>query len=193
MLHLAFTHLQMMTLFARIGWVDVVALVLILWGLAAGIKRGLEVELPLFLEIAIATYVTFHYYQVVGDILHAKLSAPEAPADLLSFLGIAVASVLALKLFFKLLGTIVTFKFMDAISRAGGAAVGAVRQILAFSLFSAFLLLLPLGFFQRSYSADRSWSGPFFAQTSGKFYRFADYYMPLKLEKPAVSGAEKAS
>ncbi len=193
MLNLTFTHLQMMTLFAKIGWVDVVALVLVLWGLAAGIKRGLEVELPLFLEIAIATYVTLHYYQVVGDILHVKLSAPKAPADLLSFIGIAVASVLALKLFLKLLGTIVTFKFMDAISRTGGAAVGVMRLILSFSLFSAFLLLLPLGFFQRSYSTDRSWSGPFFAQTSEKFYRFADYYLPFKLGKPPVSVAEKTS
>ncbi len=185
MLHLAFTYLQMMTLFAKIGWVDVAALILIFWGVVAGVKRGLEVELPLFMEIAIANFITFHYYQVLGDILRVKLSAPEGPADLFSFLGIAVGSVLVLRLFFKLLGTIVSLKFMNAISRSGGAAAGALRFILAFSLLSYFLLLLPLGFFQNSYTAERSWSGPFFAQTSEKFYHFVTYYLPFKLAKPA--------
>lgn len=185
MLNLTFTYLQMMTLFARIGWVDVVALILIFWGMVVGIKRGLEIELPLFLEIAISNFVTFHYYRVLGGILCAKLSAPEGPAYFFSFLGIAIGSVLALRLFFKVLGTLVSLKFMNAISRTGGAAVGALRFIFIFSLLSYFLLLLPLGFFQNSYTAERSWSGPFFAQTSEKFYRFTAYYLPLKLEKTA--------
>ncbi|GEM_PF-1630926 len=185
-------HLKLLTVLAKIGWVDVVALLLIFWGLVAGIKRGLEVELPKFLEIAVSTVITFHYYEFVGSRLHTSLSAPESPAQFFSFLGIAVVSVLALRLFFKILGTLVSLKFMTGISRVGGALTGALRWILTFSLLSYFILMLPLNSIKNSFTAERSWSGPFFAQTSQKFYRLATYYAPFQLTK-SDSTAKKGS
>lgn len=187
MLNSDLTHLKLISILAKIGWVDVVAVILILWGLVAGIKRGLEIELPRFLEIVVATIVTFHYYESVGAILHTHLSAPQSAAKLFSFLGIALICVLVMKLFFKITGTLVSLKFMAAISRVGGGLIGILRFILTLSLLSYFLLMLPLDFFRSSFTFERSWSGPFFAQTSEKFYRFTTYYVPFKFEKPNLN------
>lgn len=184
MITLMFTHLQLGLLLAKIGWVDIVGLLLFLWGLLAGAKRGLEVELPKFLDISAATILALRYYRVMGTMLHEKLAAPQYPAELLSFVVITLTCVVSFRLFFRILGMIVSLKFMDIISRAGGAVVGAVRYVLTFSLVSYFLLQIPLNFFANSYTFDRSWSGPFFAQTSEKYYRLVTYYMPFRLEIP---------
>ncbi len=191
MLNLTFSDLQLAALLTKIGWVDVVALVLIFWGLVIGFKRGLEIELPKFLEAAVATVVTLHYYQAVGDILHVNLSAPTYPAQVLSFLGIALGCFLIVRLFFKILATLVTISFMGTVSRVGGALAGSLRFILAFSLLSFFLLMMPLDFFKDSFSFERSWSGPFFAQTSEKLYRLTTYYLPFKLGTPEIPTKSK--
>ena len=204
MLNFSFTDLQLAELVTKIGWVDVVAFILVLWGLIVGVKRGLEVELPTFLEVAVATVITLHYYQLVGALLQENLAVPRYPADLLSFFGIALSSIIVVKLFVKILGAVVTFKFMSGVSRIGGAILGMLRLILGFSLLSCFLLMIPLDFFTNSFSAERSLLGPFFAQTSEKFHRFTTYYIPFQLpaageiqgnqkDAPAVPGPKKAA
>lgn len=181
MLDSYFTHLKISAIVTKIGWVDIAALCAVCWGTIAGLRKGLESELGKFTEVAAAGVVSYHYYPAVSGLLNTKLSAPKGAADFFSFLGIAILCILALKIFFNLAGTVVTFKFMGAISRVGGALAGAARCVLAFSLMSALLLMIPMNFFQNSYSAERSWSGPFFAQTSVKFYRWVVHYLPVKL------------
>ncbi|MBI4549712.1 MAG: CvpA family protein [Candidatus Omnitrophica bacterium] len=184
MLDSYFTHLKISAIVTKIGWVDIAAFCAVCWGTITGLRKGLESELGKFTEVAAAVILSYHYYPALSVLLNTKLSAPKGAADFFSFLGLAILSILALKIFFNLAGTVVSLKFMGAISRVGGAVAGAARCVLAFSLMSALLLMVPIGFFRNSYSAERSWSGPFFAQTSVKFYRLFVNHLPLKLPEP---------
>lgn len=188
--HLA--YLKTMALFAKIGWVDIVGLILFFWGILTGIRRGLELELPMFLEITLNTLVTLHFYQAVGGFLEVKFAVPEWPAELLSFMVLALVCGFFLRLFFNVLGTFVSIQFMAVVSRLGGGVAGCLRLMLFFSLVSYFLLMLPLDFFKNSFGTDRSWSGPFFAQASEKFYRLGTYYLPSKLKESGLKTGAKA-
>lgn len=189
MLDSAAAHFAWAAGLAKIGWVDVVALILILWGMGNGIRKGLEVELPKFIEVSVATLIILHYYRVLGGIFQNQLSAPRYPAEIVSFFLIALSCFVTLRLLAKIAGAVITVKYVSPVSRAGGALAGTLRFILFFSLLSYFLVMIPLNFFANSYSFERSWSGPFFVETSEKFYRLVTYYIPVKLPAPTETRA----
>ena len=176
---LAFSLTKISYLLTHISWVDVVTLLFIAWGLFVGIRKGLEVEFPKFIELAVANIFTLHYYKSLGLQISERLSIPLVPVNIAIFVLTVLGSIMATKFFFKLLGTMVTIKFSDVVAKFGGALFAVSRCLIFLSLFSYFIQLLPFKFLTSAYSAEQSWAGPFLWTASENFYRIWIRYFPL--------------
>jgi uncharacterized membrane protein required for colicin V production len=163
-----------------IGWVDVAAFLCIFFGAVMGLVKGLETELPKAAGAVLATVISLHFYKWGGELAHAYLALPVRAGQLLAFLALALLCVVGMSLAAKMVSSLVTVKFVSVISRVGGILAGIAGWTLHVALASYFLLLMPIDFLRRSFSYEKSLSGPFFAQASEKFYHLITAYLPFK-------------
>jgi len=170
-----------MDIFSRIGWIDILSLLLVLWGLGRGLAKGLEDEFPRLISIAFATVVTLHYYEAFARLISFENPLVQYVVKLVSFVVTAFLSIVLVRFFFSALGAVATIKFNGVVSRLGGAVVGPVRMLLFFSLVVFFLMLTPLAFFKQSLGLERSVSGTFLLQASEKIHGICPSFFPAPL------------
>jgi len=186
-----FSQNEFSQIFAGIGWVDIIAMVLILWGVITGSKRGLEKELVSLLEIVVATILSLRFYKSVPGFLASENSIVTYVTELLCFLGFVAVSIILIKLLFKLIGAVATITFISPLSRVGGALTGGIKSALIFGLISFFILMLPFQFLERAYGYGKSTSGQFFTNLSANFTKLTLSYRPRRSTPPEIPVPKK--
>ncbi|HNV86158.1 MAG TPA: CvpA family protein [Candidatus Omnitrophota bacterium] len=172
-----------MDIFSKLGWIDVVSILLILWGLGRGLAKGLEEEFPRLVSVVFATIVTLHYYEAFARLITFENPLVQYAVKLISFILTAFLSIILTRFFFSILGSIATIKFNGVISKLGGAIVGPVRLMLFFSLVVFFLMLTPLAFFKQALGFERSVSGGLLLQASEKMHEVFLKFLPSHPEE----------
>ena len=113
---------------ARLSWVDLVVIGLLIIGVLRGRKRGMSEELLDLLKWLLIVVVAAQFYQAIGDLI-----AVNSMFSRLSwYLGIYVAIILAIKIIFSLIKKRIGEKLVgsDIFGRAEyylGMSAGAVR------------------------------------------------------------------
>jgi len=140
-----------MDIIKHINWVDILAVIIIIRMSYAAFREGLAHELfPLFATIFVMV-LSLRYYSSFGSVISKQLFNVSIQfSNFVSFLMIAIASMLVLNLINALLNNIVKVQWNPIIEKFGGLIFGAVRAFITASLVLIILALMPLPYFQRS-------------------------------------------
>lgn len=122
--------------------IDIIVLIIILWELLMGLRRGLSGELCRLIGTGMVLLTALFFYEDFGLIIarHSRLAQNQETALALAFLLIAVGTGICLFLFRIMLHLLVSIKFNEAFDRPAGAGAGVMRGILL-----AFLIVFAVG------------------------------------------------
>ena len=152
------------------NWVDVIALILVLRGAYVGYRDGLSVEFVKLGTVLITYYCAIKYYTKVALWIGEHSRIQMDWATVVAFLTIAVASLVVVWLFFRLLGKIVSLQFESRISTFGGLLVGAGRAVVVSALFLFSLFFIPDAFVKKQVYSNSFW-GRMAIDATPKFYK----------------------
>lgn len=121
--------------------VDMAVVVIVLWELFMGMRRGLSGELFRLIGTCIVFAVGLTFYEGFGKTIaaHSRLAENQDMAMALAFLLIILAAALCVFFLRLILGLLVKVKFNDSFDRPAGGAAGFLRGCLlaALLLFAA--------------------------------------------------------
>jgi len=128
--------------------VEIGALVLVLWELLWGLKRGLSGELSRLISTAVVLTVGLRFYQGMGRLLaeNTRLSEDPELALAVAFLLIVVCFALLFLILRMILRLLMSVKFNDKIDRPGGGFIGLLRGVLM-----ALLCIYAIGLWPHEY------------------------------------------
>jgi len=154
-----FESLKIGVFVSKMGMVDLVVLIILLFGACVGFMRGLSHQFPRFVALWVTVVVTFHFYERLSALVAQHSSIPPLVATMASFCVLAIGSNIVVKLINSVIKKIVTIQFVYIVETVGGLCMGVLRYVLLLSLLAQFLVLLALPITQQVFS-EQSVSGP---------------------------------
>ncbi|MBI4357960.1 MAG: CvpA family protein [Candidatus Omnitrophica bacterium] len=171
-------ELEWLALWFKMGWLDVVFLIVFGFGVFLGLRKGLAKTLPGLIEVVIVQTVTIEYGLAIAQRLYVKLQViPLEALHIVLFASLALGLIVLLRLMFQMLALVASVEFKPPINNVGAAVVGGVQFVLYLGLLASFLTLLPLPFIQQTFSGT-SISGPFLAELSQSVHDFFVRWLP---------------
>lgn len=161
----------------RFGWLDVVFLVVFVFGILYGMRKGLTKILPGLISVVAAQTVTVEYYKTFSEFAEKIVPLPPHILDPVFFALLAVGTLTALFLGFKLLEHVATIEFKSPFNRVGGALGGVLQLVLLLGLACSFLVFIPVPFIKESLEG-RSLSGSYLAKSSDQVHHLTMAVLP---------------
>jgi uncharacterized membrane protein required for colicin V production len=124
-----------------LNWLDYVSLVLFLFWVIVGVKKGFISGLFRLVGIAVAIIVSFQYYPLAGKFLNDKAKLPLDFANFISLIVISVVIMLIFALVKKVIDMLIKTEAVKNLNKFGGFIIGACHGLLFVSLLSVALLL----------------------------------------------------
>ena len=162
---------------ARIGWIDIVFLIVLLVGVVYGMRKGLTKALPGLIGVVLAQTFAIEYDKAASAFVQGFIPLPPVFSDVAMFALIVVAVMFAVVFIFKFLSWIATIQFKSEIDRGLGACFSALRFVLLLGLLASFLSLIPVPFLQETFQG-RSLSGSFLAHSSERVHDVTGRFLP---------------
>jgi len=174
-----------MDILARVNWVDVLALIIIIRISYVAFKDGLSHEIFPLVTTVFTLTIALQYYTILGEFLsNGFLKLPVGLANFLTFTALIAVSWVIFKFIKIILDKIIKVKWHAALEKIGGLIVGMVRSFVVVSIILILLSLVPIPYLGKSIR-DRSVTGLHFVQMG--------YDVHEKLSKvfPAVDSPAK--
>ena len=178
------------TVWAQMGWIDVLFLALLALGIFIGLKKGLGKILPWLLAIMTAETVVLEYSQFLAEFLHQKLAFPFVTIHVILFALIAVLSILSVLALLYLLSQVATVQFKPLVSNVFGALLGGLQALLFLSLIASFLSLFPIPFLKETFTS-RSISGSYLVESGKEIHHFLRQWIPENFQVKEKQNKEK--
>ncbi len=125
-----------------VNWYDILVVVALFYGVWSGIRAGLTGEIIRVIGMVLMLVIASEFHQSLGDWIYANSPLPEAGAQLIAFVSIAVV-VYLITLWIRL----ATRKRMQELKTAalvenvGGGFAGVVRMVLVMAWVTVVLSL----------------------------------------------------
>ena len=123
-----------------------------------GFKSGMSAELLKLAGLVVGFFVSFKYYQRIGDELAGGAGLRAEWAAVLTMAFLVAVIYFAVTRLLRLTEKLVQVTFAKQVSEAGGALIGAFRGLLAASVILVIFLQIPAPYLQASI-LEHSWSG----------------------------------
>src|SRR3989338_5766022 len=111
----------------QVNWLDILILIILIRASYVAIKTGFPLELFKILGVTLATCLSLHYYSGVSAFISASLgfkNIPTALLNLLSFILLAGAALLAAFVLRKLIFRFVKMEAVSGLNKWGGFFLG---------------------------------------------------------------------
>ncbi len=158
----------------KMGWMDIIFLVVFFAGIFIGLRKGVGQVFPGFVSVVTAQFVTVEYTQAFAEFMQARLQIPILILDIAIFTVLAAASIVSILFLFRIFSLIATMEFKHPIKNAAGALLSGFQFILFLGLLSSLLVKFPLPFIQDTFKR-RSLIGPYLAESSEQVH---DFFIP---------------
>lgn len=160
---------------SSVGAVDLIFLVMMLLGMFFGMKKGLAAVLAGLIEVIGAQVVTIEYSASISLFLTTRFQLPFI--HIVIFAALAIASILAIRLIFKLLGLIAAIEFKPPVNQLIGTLAGALQFVLFLALVFEFMMLFQVPYIQEAIT-KKSMSGPYLIEISEQVHYFFERWIP---------------
>lgn len=115
--------------------VDIILIVLLLFGAFRGYQKGLLLELINFISFFLALILAFNFKDWGMDILRSFLDQPEGLLSIISFVAIFIVVILGLELIGKGIKSLLDLTLLGSLDDLAGGLVGALKWALMISIF----------------------------------------------------------
>ena len=154
---------------ARISWVDLIIIIIVLRSTYAGSQRGFFGELFHIAGICLAIVLSMHFYAPLGCFIHTYLYIPINIANVTTFLAITYIIYLIFRIIYGLSSKLIKIEMFPAINKMGGALLGFCRGSVLSIFLVLIMLLTPIHYITESVKT-RSLFSPFFIKTGISLY-----------------------
>lgn len=158
--------MSLLEIIKRLNWVDIVVVILFARICYVGVSSGVLFELFKLLGTVFATYLSLHYYAVLGRYSFAHLGIklmPQGFLDVFAFILLAFTGYLILFLLRQIFVKYVKLEPAAGLHKWGGFVCGLFRGLLLISLILFVFLISPIGYFRSSVTSSflgKAFSGP---------------------------------
>lgn len=154
---------------SKINWVDLVVLIFFLHISYSGFKAGFSNEVAPLLGVFATLLISLHNYTAIGQLLQTITPLSPAISSLAGFLILAIILNITFFIIKIILMRTVKVEVISIIERMGGLFLGSLRAALTISLILAILVLVPVGYIDKSIK-DRSLIGTKFLKIGPALY-----------------------
>ena len=155
--------------FNRINWVDILAVILSIRMGYVGFRSGMSAELLKLAGLIVGFFVSFRYYQQMGDELAGGTGLRAEWASALTMVFLVVVIYFAVTRLLRLCEKLVQVTFAKQIHEVGGGLAGVLRGFLVASVILVILLQVPAPYLQASI-LEHSWSGGVISRAAPRVY-----------------------
>jgi uncharacterized membrane protein required for colicin V production len=148
---------------SKVGIVDIVMLVALVWGLLIGFAKGFSRQFGKLFNLCLSITAALLLYEKVAEILYTKTIMQQPIAESLCLFVLLIVNSLIFKLLLVIFNKVVTIQFVYFIERVGGAFIGGLRYVLFFAYIANLVLLWPSDYIKPFFS-DKSFAGPVIMQ-----------------------------
>lgn len=145
---------------SRFGFIDIGLIVLVLFGLLRGYRKGLGVVFGNVIQIAFMIVMTLEFLDPLAGLIVVQSDIMRFLLRLSCFIVLVVASYFVSKIVLQGAAKILTIQFNDAVDNLLGAFAGAAHLVLILSLLTQCLLIFPGGWVKETLE-KQNLSGPF--------------------------------
>ena len=129
---------------SKLGWFDLVVIIILTWGIIDGFVRGFVFHFPRFIAGVVNVVVTLHFYKLLSKIVLSHSSMPPVMVESISFVLLALCTTFVLKLVIILGSKLGKIECEYFIERILGAVIGGLRYVLFFSLLLSFVSIFKM-------------------------------------------------
>ena len=133
-----------------LNWVDVLFVVVLLYGAATGALRGLSHELATLIGMLVAIVATWLFYENASAWICDRWDWNPEITRLLAVVALVGISLVGMKLLRSALGALMTFSFKGPVERVGGLLAGFSRLGATFLVLLLAASFVPWNWLQRS-------------------------------------------
>jgi len=167
-----------MELITKINWVDVLVAILMLRISYVAFRDGLSHEIFPFIGSILVMALAMRYYTVLGSYVSRNMmNMPVELANFLSFLILAVALGLLVRLSRIVLDKIVKVQWHPVMEKFGGLVVGIMKAYVITGIVLTTLSLMPLSYLQWSIK-DKSLTGKHILRVGPEIYTGVERFLP---------------
>ena len=125
---------QIMFPITRFNWVDIIVIILLIRMGYIGFELGVSTELVKLAGLLVGFFVSFRYYQGLGDALSQVTSLPVEWAAALVMVALVFFLYIVVTKGLGLLEKLVQVSFHPKLKNVGGLLIGLVRAVLVVSI-----------------------------------------------------------
>ena len=134
--------------------VDLAALLVLLWGMLRGLRRGLSGELAQLAGVVVAFLFGLRVYAPFADWLLTYTRLTGRSVQAAAFLATVVAALIVLIVLHALLRGLVRLVVEERIDRPLGLAAGAVRSAVLIAIIFVIINLWPSEYLNRTFGEE---------------------------------------
>lgn len=119
------------------NWIDIIILILLLWAIIKGFRKGFIIELASLLALILGIFGAIKFADFTAGYLTANVDLPEDYTPLIAFALTFVLIVIGVHFIARLVQTLVKMVALNFINRLAGAVFSGLKTlvILSFVLF----------------------------------------------------------
>ncbi len=167
---------------SKVGVVDIVMLIALVWGLLIGFAKGFSRQFGKLFNLCLSITAALLLYEKTAEILYTKTIMQQPIAESLCLFILLIVNSFIFKLILVIFNKIVTVQFVYFIERVGGAFIGGLRYVLFFAYIANLVLLWPSDYLKPFFS-DKSFSGPVIEKIIPNVKVQTDVFKDLIVEK----------
>lgn len=119
------------------NWIDVIIIILLLWSIVKGFRKGFIIELASLLALILGIYGAIKFADLTAAYLSENVNLPEDYTPLIAFALTFIVIVIGVHFIARLVQTLVKMVALNFINRLAGAIFSGLKilLILSFVLF----------------------------------------------------------
>lgn len=137
----------------QFNWIDLLFIIILLKLCLTALKTGLIAEIFKLLGTITSTYLSFHYYTLLSDLVSSRFSTQKMPLEFLDFLSFVVLSILGYLIFVSIrsfISQLIKMEALPNLNKIGGLIFGLARAVLVVSLVSFILNISSISYLKTS-------------------------------------------
>ena len=167
-------------LLAKIGWIDVLFVVVFVLGVFLGLQKGLGKVSPYVISLLVAETAAVEYYRVMAQAVNARVPIPLGLLEIVIFARLVTTSFAVVEFTFRMLTMWVNIEFKPFAKNVGGALFSGAGFVLAMGLLSTFLLFFPVPAIHEALE-NKCLSGPYLAALTPRVHSWLRPLIPETL------------
>ena len=180
-----------MEIIAKINWVDILVVILILRTTYVSLQDGLSHEiLPLVGSVCMLIFSIHYYTKIASYLYYLGFTLPMVLLELISFILIIVCIGVLFRFIKAIIDKIIKVSWHPLIEKFGGLLAGIMRGAVLASIVLVIIVLIPLPYLQWSVK-DRSLTGVYFLRIGPVVYEKTLGFLPTRGLSVSAAAIEK--